>query len=111
MTFDEWTDKLMGDIQARPEWYYARIEVPRLDQDLAEFEAELWDIQKTYRDCQNNDRWYRTCNRDTCSWCSYFGLCTSKFDIDKDPIPEGFVQLDTPHPELERDDAETTATV
>lgn len=101
MVPDEWGNKLADDIAARPDWYYARNEIPRLDQDLAEFETELWDIQKVIRDAQWHDRHYKTCNKNTCSWCPYFGICTSGWKKE-DALPEGFVRVEDTHPELMR---------
>lgn len=102
MTVEEWGDKLNNDIAARPEFYYARHEVPRLDQDLAEYESELWDIQQTIREAQRNERWYRTSNKNTCGFCSFFDLCTSGFDAIRDVLPEHFIKVTDLHPELER---------
>lgn len=102
MTTTEWLDKLVGDIGERPEYYFCRQEIPRLDQDIAEFQSELWDIQKTIRDAQRLDRWYRTVNRNTCPMCSCFALCTTKFDPSSiAELPEGFVRVADVHPELE----------
>lgn len=100
MTVDEWGEKLTADICERPEFYFARVEVPRLDQDLEAYRIELWDIQKTIRDAQLNDRWYRTVNRSTCPFCSYFNLCTTGFEPNGVP-PEGFGYVANKHPELE----------
>lgn len=99
MTAEEWGAKLSDDIAARPEFYYARKEIQRLDTDLAEYESELWDIQKAMRDAQLNDRHYRTCNKETCAWCGYFSICTEGWR-QGDSLPEGFVQLENKHPEL-----------
>lgn len=100
MTPEEWGDKLNNDIAERPEFYFARVEVPRLDQDLDEYQRELWDIQKTIREAQRGQRWYRTCNRDTCSFCYAFGPCTSGWKAG-DPPPDGFEYVENVNPELE----------
>lgn len=100
MAPEEWAEKLRNDIGRRPEWYYARTEIPRLDNDIAEFERELWDIAKVIRDAQLHDRFYRTCNRDTCSLCPYFELCSAKHDPRMDAVPEGFFITTNLHPEL-----------
>lgn len=99
MTPAEWGEKLTNDIAERPEYYYRRVEVPRLDKDLAEFEVELWDISRTIADAQNLDRHYRTVNRETCAFCSYFDPCTTGYSP-SDNVPEGFVKLSNIHPEL-----------
>lgn len=101
MTVAEWGDKLNEDIAARPDFYYARREIPRLDQDLAEYEAELWEIQKTIRDAQNKSRHFRTANKNTCAYCPYFDACTSGWK-EGDALPENLIQVVDIHPELER---------
>lgn len=102
MTPDEWGEKLNDDIAKRPDFYFQRVEVPRLDDDLEEYKQELWDIQLTIRDAQKNDRHYRTVNKNSCGFCSYFNLCSNRgFDHRKE-LPEGFVRVDDVHPELER---------
>ena len=102
MTGPEWSYKLLEDIGERPEFYYARQEIARLDSDVDECLEELWDVQKVIRDAQLRNRWYRTVGRDSCPWCPFFGLCTSRYNpADDAGIPEGFTKLDCVHPELE----------
>lgn len=101
MNLAEWIDKLHGDITSYPETYYARNEIPRLDQDIEELCEEIWDIQNVLREAQRSQRWYKTVHRDTCSYCAYFGLCTSRFNPEVEAIPEGFELLENVHPELE----------
>jgi hypothetical protein len=100
MTTQEWTEKLVNDIAARPDWYYARREIPRLDDEIRECQQELWDLQRTIREAQNSGRWFRTVSRDTCSWCPYFALCSTKFNPQTGLIPEGFQYVSDKHPEL-----------
>lgn len=110
MTPAEWHDKLVTDIYSRPDYYYARVEIPRLDADLDEYRFELWDIQKTIRDAQLNNRWYRTVDRNTCQYCSYFNICADNVAINPDGsgLPDGMKFLGRqPHPELENTDAPT----
>jgi citrate lyase gamma subunit len=96
MTPDEWSQRIIDDIAKRPDFYYARVEIPRLDQEIEECRAELW----TLREAQRNNRWYRTVTRDTCGFCSYFGLCSSKTDLSSGVAPEGFEFVSNVHPEL-----------
>jgi len=100
MLADEWGEKLANDIVSQPDRYYARMEIPRLDQDLEEYENELWDIQRTIRDAQLNNRHFRTCNKNTCGFCSYFDICSAGFDHNS--VPSGFVRLSDVNPELGR---------
>jgi len=103
MTADEWGEKLAVDIVEKPERYYARMEIPRLDQDLEEYESDLWDIQKSIRDAQLNNRWFKTCNKNTCGFCSYFDLCSTGWN-QTDSVPDGFIRLSDVNPELGRTD-------
>lgn len=99
MTVDEWSEKLTADIGARPEWYYQRKEIPRLDQDIDEFMSEMWDIQKSYQEARRENRWYRTVTYSTCPFCAYFGICASKLDL-AGGVPECFEIVTNKHPEL-----------
>lgn len=101
MTPVEWGAKLIADIEQRPDYYFARIEVACLDDEIQECMTELWELQKTLRDAQRHDRWYRNVSRDTCSYCPFFGLCSSKQQLNPDEPPEGFHYLADVHPELE----------
>jgi len=96
----EWGDKLSADIVERPEFYFSRVEVPRLDSDLAEYQQELWEIAQTMREAQRNDRWYRTAHKNTCDFCSYFPLCTTGNFDPNGTLPEGYVRVYDLHPEL-----------
>ena len=101
MTPDEWCDKLKTDIEMRPEFYYQRFEVPRLQDDLDAFNTELWMIAKDISDCRRMGRWYR--NTSNCrmynSMCPYYVLCAGERDT-SNGCPEGFRQAETAHEEL-----------
>lgn len=98
MTVEEWGDKLTEDICERPDYYYVRREIARLDQDLKEYEYDLWSIQQTIRDAQKTNRWFRTASKN-CDWCSFFAPCTSNFQP-SDSLPDGFVFVNDVNPEL-----------
>lgn len=100
MTADEWSDKLNDDIGERPDFYYARREVTRLNADIDELRVELWDIAKSLRDAQLNDRWFRNSNRYTCEGCAVFDLCSIGFDPLSSTLPDGFQRIDNVFPEL-----------
>lgn len=104
MTVEEWGVKLNNDISERPDYYFAQVEIPRLDMELEECNEEVWQIQKTIRDAQLNGWWFRTVGRETCKYCSYFDFCDSGFNPSIDPVPEGFEVVDNPHPELKEKD-------
>lgn len=98
----EYGDRLTVDIGKRPEFYFARQEVPRTQGDIDEFLVELWDIQKAIRDAELNDRHYRRTSACTSPYrCEFLDVCHGGMDIEH--LPEGFIQLDFVHPELLED--------
>jgi len=99
MTVEEWQAKLMCDIELRPDWYFQRREVARLDDDIAQMQREVWDVQKAISDATKKHAHYKTVNLGSCAYCAYFGLCTSHVKYDGNPV-EGFVKLLDIHPEL-----------
>jgi len=102
-TPDEWGAKLLQDIGRRPDWYFARHEIARLDSDIEETLAELWDLQKTIREAQRTGRWYKSVYQDSCVFCAYFGLCCCHYDPQPNIVPEGFRYVEDKHPELSGD--------
>ncbi len=110
MTPEEWGSKLLADIVNRHEFYFARVEIARLDSDIEEMRDEIWEIQQTIRTAQKTGRWYKTVARDTCTFCAFFGLCSSRTQLADGEIPEGFALLDSVHPELEDHNNANTGT-
>lgn len=108
-TIAEYGDRLTADIADRPDFYFAGQEVPRLESDLDEFEAELWQIQRDMRECEKAGRHFR--NTAACLHpykCQFFNICADVSD--GDDVPEGFKVLDFVHPELEESNASTSST-
>lgn len=82
-TADEWYERLSADIASRPDYYYARIEISRSDNDLLEYLFDMWAVSREIADAQRMNRWSR--NPQSCSvfgTCEYFGVCTGEQDID-----------------------------
>lgn len=100
MTPDEWGKKLTDDIAERPNYYFQRNEVARLDQDIAECRQEMWEVQQTMREAQRTGKHFRTVNRNTCTFCFAFDLCSTNQTIDPNNPPEGFEIVSDVHPEL-----------
>ncbi len=95
-------ERLMTDIGERPDFYYARREIPRLEADLDELRLELWQQQTTLRAMQRSGGWYR--NTGACNApfpCAYLPVCSDRVDP-AGPPPRGYVRLTTSiHPELD----------
>lgn len=82
-TPDEWYERLTADIASRTDYYYARIEISRSDNDLMEYLFDMWAVSREISDAQRMNRWSR--NPQACSvfgTCEYFGVCTGEQDID-----------------------------
>jgi hypothetical protein len=97
--------RLMQDIISRPDWYFARAEIPRLDSDLEDYRWELWQMQQIRREAAKHQRYIR--NTAECmrmGRCPYFDICTSANPFPTD-VPDGFVIKTTQHPELKGFDA------
>lgn len=101
MTRKQWGGKLDRDILERPEFYYQRFEVPRLDADLEEFQHELWDMAQDINQCHKTGRWYRRTSacRNYSRLCDYYPLCVGECDTTAG-CPAGFRQAETVHEEL-----------
>lgn len=97
----EFAARVAADIAAKQDHYFARIEIARLDQDLDDCRAELWQQQLAIREAQRTGRWYR--NPDSCvsstGWpCDFLSICLNR-NLDTH-TPSGFVRSENVHPEL-----------
>ena len=100
-TIDAYAARLADDIAARPDWYFARHEVDRIETDLYETEAELSDIAWSIARHRKVDLWPR--NTDSCRrWgkCPYFTPCCNRHDPRTQGLPSGYVRVKDVHVEL-----------
>ena len=70
--------RLVDDVVNRPANYYQRRIIPRLDDDLAEWSVELWDVAQEINNAVKTSRHYR--NSEACTAynrpCEYLALCS-----------------------------------
>ena len=95
----EFAGRVAGEIFDKPNYYFARIEIARLEQDLEDCRSEVWMQQLTIRNAQRDGHWYR--NPDSCyePWaCDYLPICQNR-DLE-DFTPSGYVKVEDVHPEL-----------
>jgi hypothetical protein len=105
-TPEEFSERLLNDISERPEFYFQRMEIPRLQSDLEEFQSELWQQQQQLSDCRRMGRWFR--NTSACLRpykCDYFDLCCSGWKPEHG-VPLGFTRVENVNPELISVDAD-----
>ena len=84
--------------EIRPDWYFQRRKVARLDSEIAEFAAEMWDHGQEILAARQCRRWPR--NSGACftynTPCEYLGIC-SGHDTAASP---GWTERPWVHPEL-----------
>lgn len=97
---DDWERRLYEDINSRPDFYFGRREIPRLEADLDAFRREVWDVAQDITSAERNDGWYRNVSRFNCDDCAYFNLCAGLEVYDGETPPPGMVVVSDPHPEL-----------
>ena len=98
-TPEEYAARVTAAIEANPDYYFARIEIARLDADLEDCKAEIWTQQQVIRASQRSGRWYK--NPDACFEpfpCDYLSCCANR-DLETQ-TPDGFERLENPHVEL-----------
>lgn len=97
-TAEEFGERLAADTQARPEFYFARREVPILDQDLEEFKVQRYELSKLILSLRQAERrtalreqaWPRNVNAMTCQGCEFSGFCLQGVHADAEHVPAGF---------------------
>lgn len=101
-SLDQYAARLMDDIAARPDWYYARETIDRLDADIARQLDELAMYGKMIDTARKLNHWPR--NTDACRsiWglCPYFGPCADNYDPVARGVPAGFKKVEDVHVEL-----------
>jgi RecB family exonuclease len=101
-TPEEFAKRIAEDIAFRPDYYFARIEIARLEHDLDACALELWQQQLAIRAAQNSGHWYR--NPGACFSpfpCEYLSIC--QYDSLEINTPTGYVRSERIHPELAGD--------
>jgi RecB family exonuclease len=101
--------RLLEDIGNRPDYYYQRREVPRLEDELEVYRAELWQQAKHLLGMRRRARklarpdeaHFRNVGRWTCSRCDYSQLCLAGAHLDPASPPVGFCLLPDVNPELQ----------
>lgn len=99
-TPQEFGARLLADIQTRPDYYYARKEIPRLEADLDAARADLWAYAKLIEHYRAQGHWPR--NTSAChrfGRCAYWGLCSAGWTAD-DSLPENYIFAERTHMEL-----------
>jgi hypothetical protein len=109
-TPEEYGKRLLEDIGAQPDKYFAQREIARHDDELGRVKLEVIQEINEVNATHRNWRWYRSPGRMTCDHCEYSAICLGKPMILKDflneaadraNVPEGYEIVTNVHPELE----------
>jgi len=106
-TAEEYGQRLTEDTIARPEFYFARREVPILDQDLNEFVVQRLEISRMILSLRRASRstakphqaWPRNCSSTTCDFCEFKEFCLQNIEVNPAQPPVGFI-VGNRNPEL-----------
>lgn len=83
-TPEMYSARLAHDCKERPDWYFQRRIIPRLDSDVVEYAEELWDVAAEIRTAKQTGRWFR--NSGACMTyntpCPYLGICSGHSSVD-----------------------------
>ena len=94
--------RLLEDMAGRTDFYFARVEICRLESDLRDFQVELWQMQRQIQQARNTGRWWR--NAGACLMmgrCEYADVCFAGQSLGPDDeVPRGFLRGENLHPEL-----------
>ena len=85
-TIDEYRDRLAEDIIARPDWYFQRQIIVRLEHDNEEHARDVVQTAEMIRFAEERDAWPRStgaCKRYG-SYCEYAPACSGETTIDDD---------------------------
>ena len=113
-TPEQYGERLLKDIGDRPDYYFQRREIPRLEDELALFRAELWQQAKHLMALRRRAgrladpaaAHFRNVGRMTCGQCEFANLCLGGISVNPDSPPTGYQVLPDVHPELAREQEE-----
>lgn len=107
-TPEEYADRLARDTQERPDFYFARREVPILEQDLEEFQEQRLTLSRMILHCRQSEKrfdahperaWPRNVSELSCRSCAYNSFCLQNISVDLGNPPSGF-KVGEANPEL-----------
>lgn len=107
-TPDQFAERLQADCAERPDFYFARREVPILEQDLLEFQIQRLVLARNILNSRTAEKrltrreqaWPRNVSGLTCRHCEFTAFCLQNLTINPNQPPTGF-QIGPANPELE----------
>lgn len=113
-TPEEFGIRLYQDAMARPDFYFARREIPILESDLEEFQVQRLVTAKTIlhhrklaaKLTRPEFAWPRHVSEPNCAGCQYSSFCLQNLSVDINNPPQGFA-VKPFNPELHESTTET----
>ncbi len=100
--------RVLSDMGERPAWYFARMEIPRLQSDLDEYERDRWAIVSQIASCEAAGYWPRNTVSCTSPYtCRFLDVCRNMRTLGENDVPDGFKITKKLHPELAVEALET----
>jgi len=99
-SIEEYGERLKQDALDRPCFYFARREIPILEDELARFRHERRSICDELAWRKRNDAWPRSVSERVCSWCEFSEFCLQGMVPCRGEVPTGF-RVGGKHEELE----------
>lgn len=100
-SMEQFAARLMESIAEKPDWYFARHRIARLDADLEEWRLDMAHVAGMIGESRKRGRWPR--NTDACKrWgtCPYFGPCADSHNPETAGLPSGYVKVENVNVEL-----------
>lgn len=97
-TADEFGTRLAWDTVARPDFYFARREIPILEDELNSFQEQRLTLSRNILHCRNSEKrmsrpenaWPRNVSERSCNFCQYKNFCLNNVSVDLNNPPTGF---------------------
>ena len=94
----EFADRLYEDLKSRPDFYFARREVPILEDELNEFVAQRLTLSRMILSCRQMEKrvgkreqaWPRNVSSMQCKGCFFSSFCLQNISVDTNHLPAGF---------------------
>jgi len=83
--------RLLYDIKTRPEFYFARREIPTTESDIEQFKVELYNILRTIKQMKKTNSWFH--NESQCEAtfkCPFTSFCYNGVEPDVNSLPDKF---------------------
>ena len=96
----QYAKRLMTDIYERPDFYYARKEIPRSIQQLSDAQKRLWMTAQEMNYTEKKGFHRKNSHSCLAPWpCAYLDPCSMDNPLDGE-LPEGYRRVDHVHQEL-----------